>query len=275
MLVVVALGLALVIKAFVIQAFYIPSASMENTLDIGDRVLVNKLAYDLHGVNRGDIVVFNGAGSFTQASPSQPDNPVQALAGAVASALGVTSQGERDFIKRVVGVPGDRVACCDERGRVTVNGVPLNGEPYLHPDDVPSKTDFEVTVPTGELWVMGDHRSVSADSRAHLGDPGGGTVPIDQVVGRAFAVVWPPAHMKLLSPPRTFEQPTLDQGGALPSSFGPTHPLSGDAPQSVPAAAALAMCAGLVPGWRTARGGPARHLPRHHSRHPARSRCGV
>lgn len=228
MLVVVALGLALVIKAFVVQAFYIPSASMENTLDIGDRVLVNKLAYQLHDVNRGDIVVFSGAGSFLPATPQrQPDNPVDALAGAVASALGVASQGERDFIKRVVGVPGDRVACCDERGRVTVNGVPLNGAPYVHPDDEPSKMDFEVTVPAGELWVMGDHRSVSADSRAHIDDPGGGTVPIDRVVGRAFSVVWPPGHIQLLSPPRTFEQPALDRSGALAPSPDIAYRLSG------------------------------------------------
>lgn len=254
-LVIVALGLALLIKAFVIQAFYIPSASMENTLLIGDRVLVNKLAYDLHGVHRGDIVVFNGAGSFIPAAPeSKPDNPVEAVGRAIGTAFGVTAPGEKDFIKRVIGVPGDHVACCDERGRVTVNGVALNGEPYLHPGDVPSETDFEATVPPGRVWVMGDHRSVSADSRAHVGDPGGGTIPIDKILGRAFAVVWPPSHMKVLSPPRTFEQPSL--------AAGETRSAAGDQsgeyrPDAVPAGSAAA--AGVFPlaagsRYRTRRG---------------------
>lgn len=211
MLVIVALGLALLIKAFVIQAFYIPSASMENTLLIGDRVLVNKLAYDLHRVRRGDIVVFSGAGSFVPATPeNEPDNPLEAVARAVGGAFGVSPSGERDFIKRVIGLPGDHVVCCDARGRIKVNGVPLNGEPYIYRDDVPSKLEFDITVPPGRLWVMGDHRSVSADSRAHLGDPGGGTVPIDEVIGRAFAVVWPLSHLQILAPPRTFDQPALD-----------------------------------------------------------------
>ena len=218
-LVIVALGLALLIKTFVVQAFWIPSGSMENTLLVGDRVLVNKLAYDFHDVHRGDVIVFNGAGSFSAPAPqTSPDNPFEAVKQAVAGAFGVQQPGEKDFIKRVVGIPGDHVACCDERGRVTVNGVPLNGEAYIYPGNVPSKMEFDITVPPGRLWVMGDHRAVSADSRAHLGDPGGGTIPIDKVVGRAFMTVWPPSHIELLSPPPTFEQPPLDQGmssGAL------------------------------------------------------------
>lgn len=214
-LVVVALGLALLIKAFVIQAFYIPSASMEDTLHVGDRVLVNKLAYDIHDVHRGDVIVFNGEGSFIPASPeNNPDNPAEAAVQAVGSAFGRTPPGEKDFIKRVIGVPGDHVACCDERGRITVNGVPLNGRPYIYPGNAPSKRRFDVTVPEGRLWVMGDHRAVSADSREHMQRPGGGTVPVDRVLGRAFAVVWPVSDLGVLSPPRTFGQPSLvDSGG--------------------------------------------------------------
>lgn len=228
-LVIVALGLALLIKALIVQAFYIPSGSMEPTLLIGDRVLVNKLAYDFHDVHRGDIVVFNGAGSFLPPTPkNDPDNPLEAVVQAVAGAFGVTAPGEKDFIKRVIGVPGDHVACCDARGRVTVNGVPLNGEAYLYPGDVPSDMEFEITVPPGQIWVMGDHRSVSADSRAHIGEPGGGTIPIDKVLGRAFAVVWPPSHMTLLSPPATFNQPALDRSGARAAGSPPT-PAEGSA----------------------------------------------
>lgn len=255
LLVAVALGLALVIKAFLIQAFYIPSSSMEPTLLIGDRVLVNKLAYDLHRVHRGDIVVFNGAGSFVEPAPrAQPDNPLGVVAQAVGSAFGANPSGEKDFIKRVIGLPGDRVACCDARGRVTVNGVPLNGEPYIFPGDVPSKREFEVTVPPGRLWVMGDHRSVSADSRAHLDEPANGTIPIDKVIGRAFVVVWPPSQVKVLSPPRTFQQPALEGNGysTRAASTASTVVRSAEpaAGVSLPLAAALGSSAIPLPGRR-------------------------
>lgn len=224
-LVVVALGLALLIKAFVVQAFYIPSASMEKTLDVGDRVLVNKLAYDFHRVHRGDIIVFNGAGTFGPPAPgSQPDNLAEAVVQAVAGAVGLGPTGGKDFIKRVIGLPGDHVVCCDERGRVTVNGVPLDGEAYIYPGDVPSEVEFDITVPAGQLWVMGDHRSVSADSRAHIGEPGGGTVPIDKVIGRAFLIVWPPSDIQVLAPPRTFQQPQLAVDSLLSTSVRPLPP---------------------------------------------------
>ena len=112
-------------------------------------------------------------------------------------------------MKRVIGVGGDRVQCCDASGRLTVNGVPLD-EPYLYPGDVPSRDAFDVVVPAGKLWVMGDHRSISQDSRAHLGDPGGGFVPEDRVIGRAFAVVWPFGRFEGLGRPAAFEDPALD-----------------------------------------------------------------
>jgi signal peptidase I len=208
-LVVVALGLALLIKAFLVQAFYIPSGSMENTLQVGDRVLVNKVVYHLRDIERGDVVVFNGLDSFTPEVPyEEPDNPVARTLRSIAAAFGVAPPGEKDFIKRVIGIPGDQVACCDDSGRVTVNGAPLD-ETYVFPGNSASDLPFNVTVPDGRLWVMGDHRAASADSRSHLGDPGGGTVPADKVIGRAFVVVWPVTRMATVPIPETFNQPAL------------------------------------------------------------------
>ncbi|MFG2304257.1 signal peptidase I [Actinacidiphila glaucinigra] len=167
LLVVAAAAVVALVNVFVAQPFEIPSGSMENTLRAGDRVLVNKLAYRFGGMPaRGEIVVFDGGGSFVQGS------------------------GGTDFVKRVVGVGGDRVTCCDSRGRITVNGRPLD-ETYLYPGDTPSRVAFDIEVPKGRLWVMGDHRADSRDSRDHLGDPGGGTVPVDKVIGRAEATIWP------------------------------------------------------------------------------------
>ncbi|GAA4613359.1 hypothetical protein GCM10023195_57720 [Actinoallomurus liliacearum] len=220
----VALALAMVIKAFAVQAFYIPSQSMENTLKVGDRVLVNKIVYHTRDIKRGDVVVFNGLDSWDpEVQYSKPSNPVSKVLHAVGSAFGVVP-GEKDYIKRVIGVPGDHVACCDAQGRVTVNGHPLEETGYLYTDPVtheqnkPSDSKFKITVPAGRLWVMGDHREVSYDSRGHLGDPGGGTIPENRVVGRAFVVVWPVTRVKLLSIPKTFGQPGLAlANGALPA----------------------------------------------------------
>ncbi len=202
-----ALVIMLVIKTYVVQAFYIPSSSMENTLDIGDKVLVNKLIYHFRSVDRGDIVVFNGEGSWDPPGPPASSDPVVRLASqfghAVVGLFGI-SPGVHDYIKRVIGLPGDHVACCDAQGRVTVNGVPLNEKSYLYPGNIPSVTRFSITVPPGRLWVMGDHRNVSYDSRGHMGDPGGGTIPESQVVGRAFLILWPPSRFHVLPIPATF-----------------------------------------------------------------------
>jgi signal peptidase I len=217
----VALVLALVIKAFVVQAFYIPSGSMQNTLQIGDRVLVNKIVYHTRDIERGDVIVFNGLDSWDpEVQVQEPTNPVSGALRAVGSAFGVAPT-EKDYIKRVIGVPGDHVTCCDAQGRITVNGVALNESPYLYTDPLsgernkPSNEPFDHVMQPGQLWVMGDHREVSSDSRAHRGDPGGGTIPINRVIGRAFVIVWPLNRVDTLPIPTTFEQPALHAAAAL------------------------------------------------------------
>jgi signal peptidase I len=220
----VAFVLALVIKAFAVQAFYIPSASMENTLQIGDRVLVSKIVYHTRDIQRGDIVVFNGLDSWDpEVQVAQPTNPVSKVFAAIGRAFGVVP-GEKDYIKRVIGVPGDRVKCCDAQGQVTVNGAPLREKSYLYTNPAtgqqnkPSEKEFDFTVPEGRLWVMGDHREVSYDSRQHTGDAGGGSIPKSRVIGRAFVIVWPVGRAEVLPIPKTFEQPALvGAAAALPA----------------------------------------------------------
>lgn len=146
---------------------------MEQTLQVNDRVVVNHTAYWFNSVTAGDVVVFNGRDSL--------------------------SLEDKDFVKRVVGVGGDRVACCDPNGQITINGEPLNESSYLYPGDSPSDFEFDVQVPEGKLWVLGDHRSESADSRTQLGAPGGGFVSTSQVKGQVVAILWPPSRLQLLS----------------------------------------------------------------------------
>ena len=212
-LLVFALILALLIKSFVVQAFYIPSSSMENTLGIGDKVLVNKLVYDFRSIHRGDIVVFNGDGSWDPV-PAQPAPLPSRLWSSVSGLFG-TAPGVHDYIKRVIGVPGDHVACCNQQGQVTVNGVPLSEKSYLFPGDAPSEQHFSIVVPLDRLWVMGDHRSVSWDSRGHTTDPGDGTIPENHVVGRAFVIVAPISRWRILPIPATFQQPKLTAAAAI------------------------------------------------------------
>nr|WP_308416803.1 signal peptidase I [Streptomyces sp. AJS327] len=203
----VALLIALVLKTFLVQAFVIPSGSMEQTIKIGDRVLVDKLTpWFGSKPERGDVVVFKDPGGWLeheQADP--PDDPIGIKQGKeLLTFIGLLpSDQEQDLIKRVVGVGGDTVRCCNKQGRVTVNGTPLD-EPYLHPGNKPSEMKFKVTVPVGRVFVMGDHRSNSADSRYHRREPDKGTIPEDLVVGRAVVIAWPFDHWRRLEEPGTY-----------------------------------------------------------------------
>nr|WP_244502652.1 signal peptidase I [Streptomyces oceani] len=183
-------AVVLLVSTFVVQPFRIPSSSMEPTLRVGDRVLVNKLAYQFgNHPERGDVVVFDGTGSFVPEGRTQED-PLTRLVRAVGARVGLLEPPGSDYVKRVIGVGGDRVTCCDERGRVQVNGV-STVEKYVPHDDEPSAVPFDIRVPEGRLWVMGDHRAASSDSRDFLGKPGGGTVPVDRVIGRVDWIGWP------------------------------------------------------------------------------------
>ncbi|WP_245966416.1 signal peptidase I [Sphaerisporangium album] len=161
---------ALLVRLFVLDSFFIPSESMENTLLIDDRVIVNRLTGD---IDRGEVVVFHG----WDGTPT---------------------------IKRVIGIGGDHVKCCDAQNRITVNGVPLDEESYLNPDDFPSQEKFDVTVPEGRLWLMGDHRAASEDSRAYMKNGFHGTIATGDVIGRAFALYWPFSRISTLPVPETF-----------------------------------------------------------------------
>ena len=219
-LIVVALTIALVIKTFVVQPFFIPSSSMEDTLLIGDKVLVNKLVYHFRSIQPGDIIVFNGDGSWNP-NPTSAASNSNFLARAYDDTLGKlfhsiaglfgTPVGQTDYIKRVIGTPGDHVVCCNAQGLVTVNGVPLHEESYLFPGAAPSQIKFNIVVPPGRLWVMGDNRSVSDDSRLRMSDPGQGTIPENKVIGRAFVIVWPPSRWRILGIPSTFNQPGISR----------------------------------------------------------------
>jgi signal peptidase I len=190
-LLLIAFVLALLIKSFLVQAFYIPSESMVPTLKVGDRVLVNKLTYRFHPPGRGDIIVFE--------DPNAPPVERGAISGFVhwvTDGLGLTTSPDKDFIKRVIGLPGDTVEI--RRGVVYINGSKMGPEPYLSPiADVSCCPGQRWTVPQGTLFVMGDNRTNSSDSRTSLG-----FIPIDKVVGRAFVIIWPPSRIHWLSTPQ-------------------------------------------------------------------------
>ncbi len=243
-LIVVALAIALVIKTYVVQPFYIPSSSMEDTLMVGDKVLVNKLVYHFRAIHRGDIIVFNGNGSWNPTPPatrpsSDPlvrayDDTLGALFRSIGGLFG-TPTDQTDFIKRVIGLPGDHVKCCNAQGLVTVNGVPLHESSYLYPGAAPSLIRFSITVPPGRLWVMGDNRQVSDDSRMRMFDPGHGTVPENMVIGRAFMIVWPPSQWRILPIPATFDQAGLDRAvSGAAAAATPYLPLAAGVVVAVP-----------------------------------------
>jgi signal peptidase I len=197
----IALGLAIVLKSLFVQAFYIPSASMHDTLIENDRILVEKPSYWFGEPERGDIVVFDDPGGWLTAGERVAGNPLTKAM----EFVGLYPSGNH-LVKRVIGVGGDRVRCCDSRGRIRVNGLPLDESEYLPQGVRPSQQEFRVRVPHGDLWVMGDNRPQSADSRAHLGDPGGGTIGVDDVVGRVFVTVWPLDRAELTDEPEAFDR---------------------------------------------------------------------
>ncbi|MDN3025149.1 signal peptidase I [Streptomyces sp. S.PB5] len=260
LLVGVAVLIALVLKTFLVQAFVIPSGSMEQTIQIGDRVLVDKLTpWFGSKPQRGDVVVFKDPGGWLQdeQTTTKKDDPVgikQIKEGLTFIGL-LPSDNEKDLIKRVVGVGGDRVKCCDAEGRVTVNDVPLTEVDYLYPGNAPSTQEFDITVPQGRLWVMGDHRANSADSRSHQNTDYGGTVSEDSVVGRARVIAWPLGRWNTLDEPKTYASIT---DSAARSTAAPqlSHRVASDDPNGtiqLPSPAELPLVMGVV-GLRRAWG---------------------
>lgn len=197
----VAIVLSVGIKAFLIRSFYIPSGSMENTLQINDRIIVNELVPRFLPVERGDVVVFRDPGGWLAPRIQVEQNWFVTSVDWVLSVVGLSAPDSNDhLVKRVIGLPGDRVECCNTFGQMSVNGVPLD-ETYIElPAGVTkaSGTDFDVTVPKDSLWVMGDNRYDSLDSRYNTSKPGKGFVPVDNVVGKAFLVSWPAARWSWL-----------------------------------------------------------------------------
>lgn len=187
----VALAVSLLIKTFVVQFFYIPSGSMENTLQINDRVAVNKVPFISKSINRGDVVVFRDPDHWLPTIEDTTSNRYLRLIREGLVAVGILPNPAKQYlVKRVIGVAGDNVKCCSKDGKLIINGQAVD-EPYIFAGNKPSDTEFNVTVPAGMLWVMGDHRGASADSRYHMQDINNGFVPVSKVAGRVFAVIWP------------------------------------------------------------------------------------
>jgi signal peptidase I len=197
-----ALVLAIIIKSLFVQAFYIPSPSMEPQFVKNDRILVQKVSYwGSASPSRGDIVVFEDPGGWLDSSDAaKPGSPVTELM----EKIGLYPTGGH-LVKRVIGTGGDRVVCCDAKGRLTVNGKALDEKSYLPKGTAPSQVKFDVRVPKNHLWMMGDNRGFSYDSRGHMGGPGGGFVDQDLVVGKVFALIWPWSRAELIHRPATFD----------------------------------------------------------------------
>jgi len=213
----VALILSILVRTFLAQAFFVPSSSMENTLQVQDRILVSKLTTQLAGVHRGEIVVFTDPGGWLPEAA-----PVGGAAGALRSALMwvglLPSDTGEDLVKRVIGVGGDHIVCCDAKQRIVLNGVALD-ETYIKPGGGTAQVRFDVTVPADHFFVMGDNRGDSSDSRFHL-DVDEGTVPRANIVGRTVAVIWPMSAWSGEPIPAIFENPKLDAAPASRPAAG-------------------------------------------------------
>lgn len=223
-IVLIALVLSFLIKTFLFRAFFIPSGSMENTLQINDRIFVNLLVPEPVGLKRGDIVVFKDSQGWLQEEPVA--NKPSGWLNDVATFIGLApDSSEQHLVKRVIGMPGDKVMCCTSDGKLTVNGTAIT-EPYLFPGAAPSDTTFSVTVPEGHLWVMGDHRNNSQDSRAHNSIDQTGFVPISDVEGRAIVIAWPLSHLGILGNyPEVFaDVPDPQSESVSPSTPAPEGP---------------------------------------------------
>ncbi|MGY1749805.1 signal peptidase I [Modestobacter sp. SYSU DS0511] len=277
-LLVIAFVLALLVKTFLVQAFFIPSGSMEQTLHgcpgcTGDRVLVNKVPYWFGGEPEpGDVVVFRGPDTWApEITVAEPSNWFTGALLTLGRTIGVAPPSEDDYVKRVIATGGQTVECCDPEGRVVVDGQPLD-EPYIYQDNPPESRAFSpVTVPEGRLWVMGDHRSASADSRSHVGDQYSGTISEDDVIGKAAVIVWPLDRFGLI------DDPDIQADAATPGGV----PIQGGAAVAVPYVLGLAGAAPLT-AWRRRHGqrraraaGPSRRPPRtgwRRVRRPAQTR---
>ncbi|BBE23030.1 hypothetical protein MN0502_19130 [Arthrobacter sp. MN05-02] len=217
-IVVIALVLSFLIKTFLFRAFFIPSGSMEETLEIDDRIFVNQLVPQPFDLQRGDIVVFRDTEDWL---PPQAAVQVSWLKEALIFIGLAPDESQQHLVKRVIGLPGDHVVCCDAEGRLTVNGEPLD-EPYLFPGASPSDLPFDVVVPEGKVWVMGDHRNASADSRANRDKPGEGFVEIENIEGKAAVIAWPLTRIGFLgNHPDVFGGVPDPEPAAQPTPAGP------------------------------------------------------
>ena len=198
-IIIAALVVSIIVKTFLVHFFYIPSGSMENTLQVGDRIAVNKLGALFTDIKRGEVVVFGDPDNWLGNSSQSEDSGIGAVVKTGLITVGVLPDPAKQYlIKRVIGVGGDKVVCCDKAGKLQVNGVSIT-EPYIFAGDKPSDMQFNVEIPKGFIWVMGDHRGASADSRFHPESANNGMVPLSKVVGRAIFVVWPLTDIALIS----------------------------------------------------------------------------
>jgi signal peptidase I len=187
--VVIAVVLSFLIKTFLFRAFYIPSESMMNTLDVNDRIFVNLLVPEPIAMQRGDVVVFRDTKGWLAPAAQKPAGAFTGIQDALTFVGLLPDNSEQHLVKRVIGLPGDHVVCCDGSGRLTVNGAPLD-EKYINSAEAPQVRDFDVVVPAGKVWVMGDNRNHSADSRAHT-DSNGGFIDVADIEGKAAVIAWP------------------------------------------------------------------------------------